>query len=43
MKLCEAMALLIGVAIVALATAPGGAPRAGFPAGENPDVVEIRQ
>src|ERR1039458_4397078 len=43
MKLCEAMALLIGVAIVALATAPGGAPRAGFQAAENPDVIEIRQ
>jgi hypothetical protein len=43
MKLREAVTLLTGITIVALALAASGTPLTGFPAGENPDVIEVRQ
>jgi hypothetical protein len=43
MKLREALPLLTGVAVLALATVAHAAPLAGFAANDNPDVVEVRQ
>ena len=42
MKLRGALSLLTGVAMLALAAAANGAPLAGGPANDNPDVVEVR-
>jgi hypothetical protein len=43
MKRREALSLLTGVAILTLATAAIGAPSAGGPGSNNPDVLEVRQ
>jgi hypothetical protein len=42
MKRREALSLFAGLAMLALATATSGAPRAGAPGDDDPDVIEIR-
>jgi hypothetical protein len=42
MKKREALSLFAGLAILALTSAASGAPRAGSPGDDNPDVVEVR-